>query len=117
MASITNFILNGISASGHNIYVATSGFSPSFLSVGGRRYNGLYNTTAAFIVDMYLLTRGLGPSIKNFSKSYSLFFVKAILTMLEMQFTNNYKTSLDCHYIITQSLQSKSIQLVLVTVH
>ena len=26
MASITNFILNGISASGHNIYVATSGF-------------------------------------------------------------------------------------------
>jgi hypothetical protein len=74
MASITNFVLNGISASGHNIYVASSGFSPSFLSVGGRRYNGKYNTTAAFIVDMYLLTRGLGPSIKNFSKSYKPIF-------------------------------------------
>jgi hypothetical protein len=74
MATITNFVLNGISASGHNIYVATSGFSPSFLSVGGRRYNGKYNTTAAFIVDMYLLTKGLSPNIKNFTKSYKPIF-------------------------------------------
>ena len=77
MAQITNFIANGVTASGHNIYVATSGFSPSFLSVGGRRYNGNYNKTAAFIVDMYFLVKGLGTNITNFSGSYKPIFCES----------------------------------------
>ena len=112
MASITNFILNGISASGHNIYVATSGFTPSFLSVGGRRYNGLYNTTAAFIVDMYLLTRGLGPSIKNFSTSYKPIFCESYTDnagdSIYKQLQNFTGLSLHNHPVFTEQKYSAS---------